>query len=1145
MTPAEWEHIQNIIEGALEHNPQQLTAYLENACQGDQELKIKIASMISRRVKADHLFEQANFLCVEEAFSKYPIEINKGQNLLKAFAEALSEVAKVDGNHHAWLNRFEAQQGFPIPDWDRYEYVNLIGEGGMGRVIKARDPRLGRSVALKFLRYQDSEFATRFLNEARAQARIEHENVCKVYEVGEVAGHHYIAMQYIDGVALSQIKDELLLEQKVKVIKDITEAIQAGHSIGLIHRDIKPANIMVERTQEGDWKPFVLDFGIARELGATSRTQTGMPIGTPSYMSPEQAIGDKNIDRRTDIYSLGATLYTILAGEPPFSGDSIPEILAKVVNDEPTSLKKFIPSITTDLETIVMKCLEKEPRDRYESARALANDLGFYLAGEPIQARRTSFTYRLKRKAVKNKVLVSVGSLALILLILLGAMGIRMEQQASKRSEMARRFGEEVKEMENIMRISHMMPLHDTSFEAEIVERRIKAIEAEMVRLGTLGEGPGHYAIGRGYLALRNYRLAQTHLAKAWQLGYRTPEAAYAFGQVMGELYREALRRTASIQNSELRRRREKEIEKEFLEPALNYLNISSGAQIESPAYVEGQIAFYKKDYQLALEKAREAYLKAPWLYEARRLEADIYSIMGTLKLDSGDNEAALQQYQKAGETYRAALAIADSDSTIYERECQRWTEILYLEFKTGKSPEKAYLAAIAAADQAIKADPASLNAYVRRDYAHLNWLDYQIQHGEDPSETLAKAIEGSQFVINRNPEYIDAYRNLSHALIRKGEYQISKGIDGRPTLDQAIEVLQKIIKLGGDPYVFNNLGLCYLDKGTYEMGKGIDPTKSLARSIECFEKIIALDTQYFRTYTNIGLAYKVKGVYEAQHAIDPRPSLNQAIYYYQKSIQLNPKNTYTYNNLGNTYKAIGKYEIAKGIDHSAAFNRALENYSQALSINPKNDSAYANNAVAHYDIASYLVEQRLDPTEPLQKARESIEKALKINPKSFGFYKEFGRIEIKAAEWAMVTHKSPATFLENARKLILQASELNSHDAELKLTLANYHLYQAKYNIIRVRNPRKDVDAGMKAIESALASNPDLAEAIAIKGSLYLLEAQTEAIHKKKLALTQQAKSSLEQALTENPLLDMEYSHLLTEAKRILVTDTFVVARR
>ncbi len=206
-----------------------------------------------------------------------------------------------------------------LTDWNEYKIESLVGEGGMAHVYKAYDPKLQRNVALKFIRSDDENLRKRLLREARSQAQIEHDNVCKIYEVGEVQGKSFIAMQFIQGETLQQSAKKMSLEQKILLMKQISDAVQAGHRIGIIHRDIKPSNIMVEQSEDGTFHPYIMDFGIARDITDPDQTKTDAIVGTPAYMAPEQMMGEQGrVDRRTDIYGLGATLYYILSGQSPF-----------------------------------------------------------------------------------------------------------------------------------------------------------------------------------------------------------------------------------------------------------------------------------------------------------------------------------------------------------------------------------------------------------------------------------------------------------------------------------------------------------------------------------------------------------------------------------------------------------------------------------------------------------------------------------------------------------------------------------------------------------------------------------------------------------------------------------------------------------
>jgi tetratricopeptide (TPR) repeat protein/predicted Ser/Thr protein kinase len=290
--------------------------------------------------------------------------------------------------------------------WDRYVIVSRLGGGGGGEVFRARDPRLDREVALKFLTDR-SEVAARLRREAQAQARVDHEHVCKVFEVGEVEGHSYIAMQFIDGQTFGAAAASMTVEQRVRVVHQVAEAVEAAHRLGIIHRDLKPSNVMVQRDQQGAWRAWVVDFGLARELERSGASLDSV-VGTPAFMAPEQARSDAaRVDRRSDVYALGATLFAVLAERPPFLGSSV-EILLKIVSEEPPPrLRQLVPSLPRDLESIVAKCLSPEPRGRYDSAGALADDLGRFLAGEPIRARPTPWPRRLARRLRRHLALTA------------------------------------------------------------------------------------------------------------------------------------------------------------------------------------------------------------------------------------------------------------------------------------------------------------------------------------------------------------------------------------------------------------------------------------------------------------------------------------------------------------------------------------------------------------------------------------------------------------------------------------------------------------------------------------------------------------------------------------------------------------------
>jgi serine/threonine protein kinase len=312
-----------------------------------------------------------------------------------------------------------------------YEILGELGRGGMGVVYKARQTSLKRLVALKLIR--DGALATpqelaRFRIEAEAAARMRHPNIVQIYEAGEYDGRPFFAMELVEGGSLDQLLAGRSVPptQAAELVRTLALAVQHAHDQKVVHRDLKPANILLQRTEDRGQKtdsrgdpssssvlcplssvlsPKVSDFGLAKRLDSdsTAFTQNGAVLGTASYMAPEQAAGRvREIGPAVDVYALGAILYALLTGRPPFAGDSWNQTIQQVLNDEPAPPTRLHAGVPRDLETVCLKCLEKEPPRRYASARELADDLGRFLEAKPVAAVPPSEAERLARLAARD-----------------------------------------------------------------------------------------------------------------------------------------------------------------------------------------------------------------------------------------------------------------------------------------------------------------------------------------------------------------------------------------------------------------------------------------------------------------------------------------------------------------------------------------------------------------------------------------------------------------------------------------------------------------------------------------------------------------------------------------------------------------------
>jgi Tol biopolymer transport system component/predicted Ser/Thr protein kinase len=351
MTPERWQTVKEVLESALERTPEERSVFLERACAGDEELRKEVESLIASHEKTGNFIDVPPFEAAAQLLAEEKPELTHG-------------------------HRF-----------GHYKILYLLGAGGMGEVYLAQDEKLGRQIALKLLPAlftRDEDRLRRFEQEARAASALNHPNVCVIHEVGETAeGRDYIAMEYIDGVTLRQHITEarLKLSEVLDVAVQVASGLGAAHEVGVMHRDVKPENIMLRR----DGYVKVLDFGLAKlteqpttdvtaPAGARAKTDTGVVMGTSSYMSPEQARG-LGVDARTDIWSLGVVIYEMVTGEAPFKGETTSDVIVSILEREPAPLAQLLPKAPAELQRIITKTLHKDREGRYETAKDLLIDL--------------------------------------------------------------------------------------------------------------------------------------------------------------------------------------------------------------------------------------------------------------------------------------------------------------------------------------------------------------------------------------------------------------------------------------------------------------------------------------------------------------------------------------------------------------------------------------------------------------------------------------------------------------------------------------------------------------------------------------------------------------------------------------------------
>ncbi len=365
----------------------------------------------------------------------YPIPGMARQSVHEDATVAPDDQATLDHGASTTVNAAD-----PSPDRVRYfgdyEIVREIARGGMGVVFQARQVSLNRPVALKMIlagQLANDTDVKRFYSEAESAANLDHPAIVPIYEVGQHEGQHYFSMGFVEGQSLSQrlADGPLPAREAAELMRRVCEAIEYAHQHGVIHRDLKPANILLD--QNGN--PRVTDFGLAKKIqGDSGLTGSGQIMGTPSHMPREQASGKRGeVGPAADVYALGATLYALVTGRPPFQAATPMDTVIQLISDEPVPPRRLNASIPHDLETICLKCLEKEPGKRYASAAALREDLERYLAGEPITARPVTRVERAIKWARRRPAIAAL--LGLVTLVTaLGLGGVLWQWRAAVRA---------------------------------------------------------------------------------------------------------------------------------------------------------------------------------------------------------------------------------------------------------------------------------------------------------------------------------------------------------------------------------------------------------------------------------------------------------------------------------------------------------------------------------------------------------------------------------------------------------------------------------------------------------------------------------------------------------------------------------------
>jgi eukaryotic-like serine/threonine-protein kinase len=585
----------------------------------------------------------------------------------------------------------------------RIALKGLLGQGGMGEVHRAFDGSLERAVAVKFLRGTAPREVERLVLEARLQARVEHENVVRVHAVGTLDGRACLVLQLVEGRTLADLAPSLPLPVKVELVRQAALGLDAAHRQGLVHRDVKPGNVLVE---EGPGAPAARlgDFGIARgEEGGLTRT--GFPAGTLEFMAPEQLGGEAPPDFRADLYSLGAALYAVLAGHPPFRGPASagtgPEsLIRRILDQEPAPLGREVPR---ELARVAARAMAKEPGARYPSAHAFAEDLGRYQRGEPVQARPPALPERALKWTRRNPLAaraVALGAAAVLLGVGWAALA---ERRAGLEALEAARLGGEAQRMESALQLAYLAPAHDLTPAYAAIRRTVEELRGASGRAGASARA---FAVGRGLQLLGDAEAARMALEEAWSLGFRRPEAALALGLLDAERYARERAQLPRIDDPARKQARVAALRARFGEPAVARLKLAAASTEGDRDLLQARIAFVEERWADAARLAVAAREAGADPLEAGLLEGEAHLKRALAIYELRDRAGTLAPLAEAISALRRAVEIGRSSPRARLLLARALLNEAIACQQEGEMRVDRYDAALAVLDEGLQLDP-------------------------------------------------------------------------------------------------------------------------------------------------------------------------------------------------------------------------------------------------------------------------------------------------------------------------------------------------------------------------------------------------------------------------------------------------------
>jgi serine/threonine-protein kinase len=963
----------------------------------------------------------------------------------------------------------------------------------MGEVHRGWDRRLQRAVAVKLVRSQDTRDAERVLLEARLQARVEHPHVVKVHAVGSLEGRPCIVFQLVEGKTLAELAPRLSIEQRVELVRQAGLGLHAAHLQGLVHRDVKPANVLVEQSRDAGPTALLTDFGLARgEESGVSRS--GLPAGTLDYMSPEQLVAPGPPDFRSDVYALGATLYSVLAGRPPFrrttpsstpSTDAEPEVdlLRRILEEDPEPLTRAVPGLPRDLATIAARAMEKDPTARYPSAEALSDDLGRVQRGEPIRARPVSFLERGLKWSRRNTALARAAALVVATLLVAAGWTWWHQRRADRAAVEAARLGALSESLEDQLRMEHLGPPHDLRQALTRIRREAERLQP----LAATGDGAANATLGKALQLTGDPEGARRAYERAWNAGFRTPRLAEGLGEVLGELYRRRYDRARESLAPDAREPAFAALRKELAEPAKSYLRLgdTSGWRASMLAAREAMV---ERDFARARTRAAEVTEAAPGEYEATLLAAEAWTgeardLAYARRFDEAENAllAATQLLDQAGQWGRSDPALGLARAEIHT--VRGNGQVL-----RGQSPDPEIGSALAALDEVTRLDPGDPTPFVRRGFALIMRMQFQFMADQSAVEgTLEDAIASYRRAIELGA---DDARTLS--LLGQGLYYraFHANNQGRPSLEpvrEGLSIMARAERLAPEdsevPFVLTLLHASEADALQLE-GK---PTREARQAgIDAGRRALEMHTGRGNLLRPIVAQQRMWLGKDAWFAgADPRPHFQAGHQAFEEALRLMPGHPAAIAQFASAVDTEAGILLALGEDPAPKLEDLVDRLDALLKKAPGLNYLEGIEGELLVDDGYFRAVRGDDPTAVLARARPLVDRARRQAPGDLDLTVSKALAGVAEAHWRISRGEDPRATLAEAEKVIPALGARAGADLPQEI-LARASLERARWLAQSGKSSAAAATEGIGRVRKALERRP-------ADPDLWVLEAQLE----------------------------------------------------